>query len=68
MAVLRSGALRRALRKTFETQSDRPWARRGSEGQVLHVHWRRGRRGFMSIYYRLSGFIAIAAMILNMLT
>jgi protein-export membrane protein SecD len=68
VAVLRSGALPAPLRKTFETQVGPTMGRDsidkakfsmliGAAAVVL----------FMLIYYRLSGAIAIFAMILNML-
>jgi len=68
VAVLRSGALPAPLRKTFETQVGPTMGRDsiqkaktamgiGAAAVVL----------FMLIYYRLSGMIAVMAMLLNML-
>jgi preprotein translocase subunit SecD len=68
VAVLRSGALPAPLRKTFETQVGPTMGRDAVQkakfsmyiGALMVV-------GFMLIYYRLSGIIAVVAMILNML-
>jgi len=68
VAVLRSGALPAPLRKTFETQVGPTMGRDSIEkaktamtiGAVAVVL-------FMLIYYRLSGLIAVIAMLLNML-
>jgi preprotein translocase subunit SecD len=68
VAVLRSGALPAPLRKTFETQVGPTMGRDAVSkakssmlaGAMLVV-------AFMLVYYRLSGLIAVIAMVLNML-
>jgi preprotein translocase subunit SecD len=68
VSVLRSGALPAPLRKTFETQVGPTMGRDAVDkakfsmilGAIAVVL-------FMIIYYRLSGVIAVVAMILNML-
>jgi protein-export membrane protein SecD len=68
VAVLRSGALPAPLRKTFETQVGPTMGRDAVQkakfsmlvGAIAVVV-------FMVIYYRLSGVIAVIAMIINML-
>jgi preprotein translocase subunit SecD len=68
VAVLRSGALPAPLRKTFETQVGPTMGKDSVEKAKLSMMI--GAAAvilFMLIYYRLSGLIANAAMILNML-
>ena len=68
VAVLRSGALPAPLRKTFETQVGPTMGRDAVEKakQSMYI----GAAAvvlFMLIYYRLAGFIANIAMVLNLL-
>ena len=68
VAVLRSGALPAPLRKTFETQVGPTMGRDSVEKAKTSMYI--GAAAvilFMLIYYRLSGLIAIIAMVLNML-
>jgi preprotein translocase subunit SecD len=68
VGVLRSGALPAPLRKTFETQVGPTMGRDAVEKAKFSMYI--GATAvvlFMLIYYRLSGIIAIVAMILNML-
>lgn len=68
VAVLRSGALPAPLRKTFETQVGPTMGRDSVDKAKTSMYI--GAAAvilFMLIYYRLSGLIAIIAMILNML-
>ena len=68
VAVLRSGALPAPLRKTFETQVGPTMGRDSIEKAKLSMYI--GAAAvilFMLIYYRVSGLIAIIAMMLNML-
>ncbi|HEY7372329.1 MAG TPA: protein translocase subunit SecD [Polyangia bacterium] len=67
VAVLRSGALPAPLRKTFETQVGPTMGRDSIQQAKLSMYV--GAAAvilFMLIYYRLSGLIAVLAMILNM--
>ena len=66
--MLRSGALPAPLRKTFETQVGPTMGRDSVDKAKLSMYI--GAAAvilFMLIYYRLSGLIAIVAMVLNML-
>jgi preprotein translocase subunit SecD len=68
VAVLRSGALPAPLRKTFETQVGPTMGRDAVQKAKFSMYI--GAAAvvlFMLIYYRLSGIIAVVAMILNML-
>jgi protein-export membrane protein SecD len=68
VAVLRSGALPAPLRKTFETQVGPTMGRDAVDKAKFSMYV--GAAAvilFMLIYYRLAGFIANIAMILNML-
>jgi preprotein translocase subunit SecD len=68
VAVLRSGALPAPLRKTFETQVGPTMGKDSIHQAKLSMYV--GALAvvlFMLIYYRLSGLIAIVAMILNLL-
>jgi len=68
VAVLRSGALPAPLRKTFETQVGPTMGRDSIEKAKLSMYL--GAAAvilFMLIYYRVSGLIAVIAMLLNML-
>jgi len=68
VAVLRSGALPAPLRKTFETQVGPTMGRDSIEKAKLSMYI--GAAAvilFMLIYYRVSGLIAVIAMLLNML-
>ena len=68
VAVLRSGALPTPLRKTFETQVGPTMGRDSIEKAKLSMYI--GAAAvilFMLIYYRVSGLIAVIAMLLNML-
>jgi preprotein translocase subunit SecD len=68
VAVLRSGALPAPLRKTFETQVGPTMGRDSIEKAKFSMGI--GAAAvilFMLIYYRVSGLIAIIAMLLNML-
>jgi preprotein translocase subunit SecD len=68
VAVLRSGALPAPLRKTFETQVGPTMGKDSVEKAKTSMYI--GAAAvilFMLIYYRLSGLIAIIAMVLNML-
>jgi preprotein translocase subunit SecD len=68
VAVLRSGALPAPLRKTFETQVGPTMGRDSIKQAKLSMYV--GAAAvilFMLIYYRLSGLIAVIAMVLNML-
>ena len=68
VAVLRSGALPAPLRKTFETQVGPTMGRDSVDKAKTSMYI--GAAAvilFMLIYYRLSGLIAIIAMVLNML-
>jgi preprotein translocase subunit SecD len=68
VAVLRSGALPAPLRKTFETQVGPTMGRDSIAKAKLSMYI--GAAAvilFMLIYYRVSGLIAIIAMLLNML-
>jgi preprotein translocase subunit SecD len=68
VAVLRSGALPAPLRKTFETQVGPTMGKDSIHQAKLSMYV--GAAAvvlFMLIYYRLSGLIAIIAMILNLL-
>jgi preprotein translocase subunit SecD len=67
VAVLRSGALPAPLRKTFETQVGPTMGRDSVDKAKTSMYI--GAAAvilFMLIYYRLSGLIAIVAMVLNM--
>jgi preprotein translocase subunit SecD len=67
VAVLRSGALPAPLRKTFETQVGPTMGRDSIQQAKLSMYV--GAAAvilFMLIYYRLSGLIAVLAMILNL--
>ena len=68
VAVLRSGALPAPLRKTFETQVGPTMGRDSIQQAKLSMYV--GAAAvvlFMLIYYKLSGLIAVVAMILNMI-
>jgi len=68
VAVLRSGALPAPLRKTFETQVGPTMGRDSIAKAKLSMYL--GAAAvilFMLIYYRVSGLIAVVAMLLNML-
>ncbi len=68
VSVLRSGALPAPLRKTFETQVGPTMGRDAVQKAKFSMYI--GAAAvilFMLIYYRLSGIIAVVAMILNML-
>jgi preprotein translocase subunit SecD len=68
VAVLRSGALPAPLRKTFETQVGPTMGRDSIAKAKLSMYI--GAAAvilFMLIYYRVSGLIAVIAMLLNML-
>jgi preprotein translocase subunit SecD len=68
VAVLRSGALPAPLRKTFETQVGPTMGRDSIAKAKLSMYI--GAAAvilFMLIYYRVSGLIAVVAMLLNML-
>jgi preprotein translocase subunit SecD len=68
VAVLKSGALPAPLRKTFETQVGPTMGKDSVDKAKTSMYI--GAAAvilFMLIYYRLSGLIAIIAMILNML-
>jgi len=68
VAVLRSGALPAPLRKTFETQVGPTMGRDSIQQAKLSMYV--GAAAvvlFMLIYYKLSGLIAVMAMILNMI-
>jgi preprotein translocase subunit SecD len=68
VGVLRSGALPAPLRKTFETQVGPTMGRDSVEKAKFSMYI--GAAAvvlFMLIYYRLSGIIAVVAMILNLL-
>ena len=68
VAVLRSGALPAPLRKTFETQVGPTMGRDSIEKAKLSMYI--GAAAvilFMLIYYRVSGLIAVLAMLVNML-
>jgi len=68
VAVLRSGALPAPLRKTFETQVGPTMGRDAVDKAKLSMYLGAAFViGFMLIYYRLSGIIAVIAMILNLL-
>ncbi|HZL19581.1 MAG TPA: protein translocase subunit SecD [Polyangia bacterium] len=68
VGVLRSGALPAPLRKTFETQVGPTMGRDSVEKAKFSMYI--GAAAvilFMLIYYRLSGIIAVVAMVLNLL-
>jgi preprotein translocase subunit SecD len=68
VAVLRSGALPAPLRKTFETQVGPTMGRDSIKQAKLSMYV--GAAAvilFMLLYYRVSGVIAVLAMLLNML-
>jgi preprotein translocase subunit SecD len=68
VAVLRSGALPAPLKKTFETQVGPTMGRDAVQKAKISMYIGAAAViAFMLIYYRLSGFIAVAAMILNLL-
>jgi preprotein translocase subunit SecD len=68
VAVLRSGALPAPLRKTFETQVGPTMGRDAVDKAKYSMYLGAAFViGFMLIYYRLSGIIAVIAMILNLL-
>jgi preprotein translocase subunit SecD len=68
VAVLRSGALPAPLRKTFETQVGPTMGKDSvDKAKTSMIIGAAAVILFMLIYYRLSGLIAIVAMILNML-
>jgi protein-export membrane protein SecD len=68
VAVLRSGALPAPLRKTFETQVGPTMGRDSvDKAKLSMIIGALAVVVFMLIYYRLAGFIANIAMILNML-
>jgi preprotein translocase subunit SecD len=68
VAVLRSGALPAPLRKTFETQVGPTMGRDSIARAKLSMYLGAGLVIlFMLVYYRVSGLIAVIAMLLNML-
>jgi preprotein translocase subunit SecD len=68
VGVLRSGALPAPLRKTFETQVGPTMGRDAVQKAKFSMYIGAAAVvAFMLIYYRLSGIIAVVAMILNML-
>jgi preprotein translocase subunit SecD len=68
VAVLKSGALPAPLRKTFETQVGPTMGRDAvSKAKTSMLIGAIAVVAFMIFYYRLSGVIAVVAMILNML-